>query len=79
MLYSSGTTGRPKGVKPPLPGAPLGSPAVPLMGVVTMLFGVNESSTYLSPAPLYHAAPLRFSMSAQRLGGDRRRDGALRS
>ena len=67
MLYSSGTTGRPKGVKPPLSGAALGTPP-PLTTLVTLLFGVDESSTYLSPAPLYHAAPLRFSMAAQRLG-----------
>jgi acyl-CoA synthetase (AMP-forming)/AMP-acid ligase II len=67
MLYSSGTTGRPKGVKPPLTGAPLGTPS-PLTTLVSVLFGVDESSTYLSPAPLYHAAPLRFSMAAQRIG-----------
>ena len=67
MLYSSGTTGRPKGVKPPLSGAPLGT-GTPLTTLVSFLFGVDEASTYLSPAPLYHAAPLRFSMAAQRLG-----------
>jgi acyl-CoA synthetase (AMP-forming)/AMP-acid ligase II len=67
MLYSSGTTGRPKGVKTPLPDAPLGeSPG--LIPLVTMLFGFDSESVYLSPAPLYHAAPLRFSMTMHRLG-----------
>ena len=37
-----------------------------------------SDSVYLSPAPLYHAAPLRFSMAAQAAGATRRRDGALR-
>src|SRR5262249_1756127 len=67
MLYSSGTTGRPKGVKTPLPDAPLGeSPG--LVPLVTMLFGFDSQSVYLSPAPLSHAAPLRFSMTMHRLG-----------
>jgi acyl-CoA synthetase (AMP-forming)/AMP-acid ligase II len=67
MLYSSGTTGRPKGVKAPRAGLPLGSPH-PLMALVTLVFGGDESSVYLSPAPLYHAAPLGFSMSFLRIG-----------
>jgi long-chain acyl-CoA synthetase len=68
MLYSSGTTGRPKGVKVPLPGQPLGNP--PALNTLTrMLFGFREEMVYLSPAPLYHAAPLRFNMSVHRYGG----------
>jgi acyl-CoA synthetase (AMP-forming)/AMP-acid ligase II len=68
LLYSSGTTGRPKGVKPPLTGKAAGSiPA--LVHLVTRLYGANRDTVYLSPAPLYHAAPLRFNLSVQRLGG----------
>ncbi|HTO00788.1 MAG TPA: AMP-binding protein, partial [Microthrixaceae bacterium] len=68
MLYSSGTTGRPKGVLAALTGDPLGTPE-PLTILVTMLFGANTDTIYLSPAPLYHAAPLRFCMQVQRAGG----------
>ncbi len=69
MLYSSGTTGRPKGVKVPLPGAPLGEGNDSVAGLAEGLFGSNESTVYLSPAPLYHSAPLRFCRATHRLGG----------
>ena len=68
MLYSSGTTGRPKGVRVPLSGQPLGTPT-PLLAMMGALYGMDEHTVYLSPAPLYHAAPLRFCMSVLRLGG----------
>jgi acyl-CoA synthetase (AMP-forming)/AMP-acid ligase II len=67
MLYSSGTTGRPKGVEMPLPDGPLGTPESIYL-LITALFGATADSVYLSPAPLYHAAPLRFSMGFHRVG-----------
>ncbi|MBO6531355.1 MAG: AMP-binding protein [Erythrobacter sp.] len=68
MLYTSGTTGRPKGVKRPLSGAPLGSDPRRL-NRARDLFGMDADTVFLSPAPLYHAAPLRWAMTVQRLGG----------
>jgi long-chain acyl-CoA synthetase len=67
MLYSSGTTGRPKGILRPLPEAHPGSP-LPVMEFVKYLFGVREGMTYLSPAPLYHSAPQASVSVAIRLG-----------
>lgn len=69
MLYSSGTTGRPKGIRPELP-ANGDITAMPMTTVVAKTrFEANEDSVYLCPAPLYHAAPLRWSMGIQHLGG----------
>ena len=67
MLYSSGTTGRPKGVFAP-PESPLIDASTSLIEVCKNIYGINAESIYLSPAPLYHAAPLRFNMVAMRLG-----------
>ncbi|MFB9470462.1 acyl-CoA synthetase [Nonomuraea salmonea] len=67
MLYSSGTTGRPKGVKVPATHGPLEEPGM-LLRLIQGLFAPSADSVYLSPAPLYHAAPLRYCMSFQRLG-----------
>ncbi|MFA7438709.1 acyl-CoA synthetase [Castellaniella sp.] len=68
MLYSSGTTGRPKGIKWPLTGEPVGTNTM-LIELLTSLFGYASDTRYLSPAPLYHAAPLRHSMVTIKMGG----------
>ncbi|MFE3056896.1 acyl-CoA synthetase [Nocardia sp. NPDC059239] len=69
MLYSSGTTGRPKGIKPPLPELTVDQPGDPLTMALGKLFGINASDVYLSPAPIYHAAPLRWCGVVQAYGG----------
>ena len=68
MFYSSGTTGKPKGVVRPLSGLPFGGDDGALTNLLQLFYGMRDSSVYLSPAPLYHAAPLRWIMSAHRIG-----------
>ncbi|WP_435121991.1 acyl-CoA synthetase [Amycolatopsis thermoflava] len=69
MLYSSGTTGRPKGIKVDLPDRQVDEPGDVLTPVLQHMYGFGPDTVYLSPAPVYHAAPLRFGATAQRLGG----------
>jgi long-chain acyl-CoA synthetase len=70
MLYSSGTTGRPKGVRKTLVALPPGDPsAIPVQLALSLnAAGMGPGAVYLCPAPLYHSAPLVYSMSVQRLG-----------
>jgi acyl-CoA synthetase (AMP-forming)/AMP-acid ligase II len=68
MLYTSGTTGAPKGVWRPLP--PADRRATPSFAAdLIPLFEFDEGTRYLSTAPLYHAAPLRASLAVTAAGG----------
>ncbi|MEQ9586501.1 MAG: acyl-CoA synthetase [Parvibaculaceae bacterium] len=69
MLYSSGTTGRPKGILRPLSGKSISQHADSLAAVHRVLWGFEENTVFLSPAPLYHAAPMTFSNAALIVGG----------
>ena len=68
MLYSSGTTGRPKGILRPLPEQP---PAhqLALFDFLEKLWQYREGMIYLSPAPLYHSAPQAAVNLTIRMGG----------
>ena len=68
MMYSSGTTGRPKGVKVPFASNPI-TAIVPILQTFAGAFGYAQDTVYLSPAPMYHSAPLGFAPLVQRLGG----------
>ncbi len=68
MLYSSGTTGRPKGVTVEFDPKDITSIQPALRGLIKM-FNFTADTVYLSTAPLYHAAPLRFNMMTMFQGG----------
>ncbi len=68
MLYSSGTTGRPKGILRPLERVSPDSP-LPLFNFLKELWQYREDMIYLSPAPLYHSAPQVAVGLTIRIGG----------
>ena len=69
FLYSSGTTGRPKGVRVDPPEGQVDEVPDPYTPVFSFLYAFDADSVYLCPAPLYHAAPLRFCGVVNSVGG----------
>jgi long-chain acyl-CoA synthetase len=69
MLYSSGTTGRPKGISRPLTGKSIDEDSGAVAGLQKAMWNFDEKTIYLSPAPLYHSAPIGFCTGTQALGG----------
>ena len=68
MLYSSGTTGRPKGILRPLPELPADQ-QLPLFDFLAKIWQYREGMVYLSPAPLYHSAPQAAVNLTIKMGG----------
>ena len=68
MMYSSGTTGRPKGILRPLSDKPISESVFRRLPMLVS-YGLDQNSIYLSPAPLYHSAPVNFVLGVQFLGG----------
>lgn len=70
MLYSSGTTGHPKGIRRPLQDLAVDDPGRTGISMLErFLMGMDETSRFLSPAPLYHSAPLLWGAGVHELGG----------
>lgn len=68
MFYSSGTTGRPKGIKRPVSEDAWGTLSLGEI-FLSSFYGMDAATIYLCPAPLYHSAPLVWSLLSQRMGG----------
>ena len=69
MNYSSGITGKPKGIKGPLRDMEVTDERVPLGRMQKEIWGFSEDTVYLSTAPLYHSAPSAFAASTHKWGG----------
>lgn len=69
MVYSSGSTGRPKGVRRELSGRTVEEGHPHFVRWMRDLYDGSDQTVYLTPAPLYHAAPLSFASTITALGG----------
>ena len=69
MQHTSGITGVPQGDRAPLPARQVTEPGDLMVAVFAPIFGFDEDTVYLSPAPPYHAAPLRFGGLIHAMGG----------
>ena len=69
MMYSSGTTGRPKGVRQAMLPIQVDEPGDAVTGLLANVFKVGPDDVYLQPAPIYHAAPLKWTGAVHALGG----------
>ncbi|MCE9622649.1 MAG: acyl-CoA synthetase [Actinomycetia bacterium] len=70
MCYSSGTTGRPKGIRRALSGKQINDPTLSnSIDIFVNVYRMDSQTRYLSPAPLYHAAPLAWTAAVQSVGG----------
>ncbi len=78
MVYSSGTTGQPKGVFVPPADTDVNTPH-PLVGSMGAAFGFSDETVYLSPAPLYHAAPTALQHDGYLPGRYHGNNGAVRA
>ncbi|MET9413586.1 acyl-CoA synthetase [Streptomyces klenkii] len=67
MNYTSGTTGRPRGIRRPLTGRP---PEEGHLGGFLGIFGIRpfDGNTHLVCSPLYHTAVLQFAAAALHIG-----------
>ncbi|MEU5071512.1 acyl-CoA synthetase [Streptomyces asoensis] len=67
MNYTSGTTGRPRGIRRPLPGK---LPEEAYLGGFLGIFGIRpfDGNVHLVCSPLYHTAVLQFAAAALHLG-----------
>jgi long-chain acyl-CoA synthetase len=68
MLYSSGTTGQPKGILPALTGQPFGT-GLNIDSTMKNAFGFSPDTVFLCTGPLYHGAPIGWSLGTIRNGG----------